>query len=74
MLWRKEEMRDKYQSGPSWTGIVRNLESMHNVRTEEETKEPMAQKRSRVGRDDTAVDSIQQYTKLGQRAHGLKGV
>ena len=44
--------------------MVRHLESVHNVRTKEEAKEVMARKRSRVGRDATAVDSIQQYTKL----------
>ena len=31
-------MRGKNQSGPSWTGVVRHLESVHNVRTEEEEK------------------------------------
>ena len=36
---------------------------MHNVRTEEEAKEAMARQRSRVRRDATGVDSIQQYTK-----------
>ena len=33
-LWRKEKMRRKNQSGPSWSGVVRHLESVHNVRTE----------------------------------------
>ena len=56
-------MRGKCQSGPSWAGVVRHLESVHNVCTEEEAKEAMARQRSRVGRDATAVDSIQQYTK-----------
>ena len=41
-LWRKEKMRGKNQSGPSWTGIVRHLESVHNVHTKEEAKEAMA--------------------------------
>ena len=59
----KGEMRGKCQSGPSWTGVVRHLESMHNVRTEKEAKEAMARQRSRVGRDATAVNSIQRYTK-----------
>ena len=62
-LWRKEKMRGKNQSGPSWTGVVRHLESVHNVRTEEEANEAMARQRSRVRRDATAVDSIQRYTK-----------
>ena len=62
-LWRKEKMRGKNQSGPSWSGVVRHLESVHNVRTEEEAKEAMARQRSRVRRDATAVDSIQRYTK-----------
>ena len=56
-------MRRKNQSGPSWTGVVRHLESVHNVRTEEEAKEAMARQRTRVRRDTTAVDCIQQYTK-----------
>ena len=56
-------MRGKNQSGPSWTGVMRHLESVHNVRTKEEAKEAMAQQQSRVGRDATAVDSIQRYTK-----------
>ena len=43
--------------------MVRQLESVHNVRIKKETKEAMARQRSRVGRDATAVDSIQQYTK-----------
>ena len=55
-------MRGKYQNGPSWTGVVRHLESVHNIRTEEEAKEAMARQRLRVGRDTTAIDSIQQYT------------
>ena len=58
-LWKKEKMRGKCQSGPSWTGVMRHLESMHNVRTKEEAKEAMARQRSRVGRDATTVDSIQ---------------
>ena len=58
-LWRKEKMRGKCQSGPSWRGVVRHLESMHNVRREEEAKEAMARQRSRVGRDAITVDSIQ---------------
>ena len=62
-LWRKEKMRGKYQSGPSWTGVVRHLESMRNVRTEEEAKQAMARQRSRVRRDTTVVNSIEQYTK-----------
>ena len=57
-------MRRRNQSGPSWSGVVRHLESVHNVRTEEEAKEAMARQRSRVRRDATAVDSIQRYTKL----------
>ena len=74
-LWRKEKMRRRNQSGPSWSGVVRHLESMHNVRTEEEAKEAMARQRSRVRRDTMAVDCIQRYTKpWGQRAHGLKSV
>ena len=52
-------MRGKNQSGPSWTGVVRHLESVHNVHTEEEAKEAMARQRSRVRRDATVVDSIQ---------------
>ena len=52
-------MRGTCQSGPCWTGVVRHLESMDNVRIEEEAKEAMARQRSRVGRDVTAVDSIQ---------------
>ena len=63
ILWRKQKMRGKCQSGPSWMGVVRHLESVHNIRTEEEAKEAMARQRSRVTRDTTAVDSIQQYTK-----------
>ena len=59
ILWRKEKMRGKNQSGPSWTGVMRHLESVHNVCTEEEAKEAMARQRSRVRRDATAVDSIQ---------------
>ena len=42
---------------------MRHLESVHNVHTEEEAKEAMARQRSRVRRDATAIDSIQQYTK-----------
>ena len=61
-LWKKEKMRGKNQSGLSWTGVVRHLQSVHNVRTEEEAKETMARQRSRVRRDATAVDSIQRYT------------
>ena len=53
-LWRKEKMRGKNQSGPSWTGVVRHLESVHNVRTEEEAKEAMARQQSRVRRDTTS--------------------
>ena len=56
-------MRGKCQSGPSWTGVVRHLESMHNVHIEEEAKEAMARQQSRVGRDATVVDSIQRYPK-----------
>ena len=41
-LWRKEKITGKCQSGPSWTVVVRHLESVHNVCTEEETKEAMA--------------------------------
>ena len=41
-LWRKEKMRGKYQRGPSWTGVVRHLESVHNICTEEEAKEAIA--------------------------------
>ena len=58
-LWRKEKMRGKCESGPSWTGVVRHLESVHNVHIEEEAKEAMARQQSRVKRDATAVDSIQ---------------
>ena len=63
ILWRKEKMRGKNQSGPSWTDAVRRLESVHNARIEEEAKEAMARQRSRVRRDAIAADSIQQYTK-----------
>ena len=55
----KGEMRRRNQSGPSWSGVVRHLESVHNVRIEQEAKEAMAQQRSRVRRDATVVDSIQ---------------
>ena len=41
-LWTKEQMRGKYQSGPSWMGAVRHLESVLNVCTEEEAKDAMA--------------------------------
>ena len=48
---------------------MRHLESVHNVRTEEEAKDVMARQRSRVRRDATVVDSIQQYTKpLGPKS------
>ena len=57
-LGRKEKMRGKCESGPSWTGVVRQLESVHNVRMEEEAKEAMARQQSRVGRDTTTDDSI----------------
>ena len=40
-LWTKEKARDKCQRGTSWMGVVRHLESMHNVHTEEEAKEAM---------------------------------
>ena len=56
-------MRGKNQSGPSSTGVVRHLESVHNVRTEEEAKEAMARQRLRIRRDATAADSIQRYNK-----------
>ena len=42
-LCTKEKVRGKCQSGPSWTGVVRHLESVHNVHIEEEVKEAMAQ-------------------------------
>ena len=32
-------MRRRNQSGLSWSGVVRHLESVHSVRTEEEAKE-----------------------------------
>ena len=35
-------MRGKNQSGPSWAGVVTHLESVYNVRIEEEAKEAMA--------------------------------
>ena len=75
-LWRKKKMRGKNQSGLSWTGVVRHLESVHNLHTEEQAKEAMARQRWRVRRDATAIDSIQQYTNTrgSQRAHGLKSV
>ena len=41
-LWRKEKMRGKYQSEPSWMGVMRHLESVHNIRTEEEAKKALA--------------------------------
>ena len=41
-LRTKEKVRGKCQSGPSWTGVVRHLESVHNVCTEDEAKEAMA--------------------------------
>ena len=67
-------MRGKCQSGPSWTGVVRHLESVHNVRIEEEAKEAMARQRLRVRRDTTAVDCIQQYTKpWGAKSPWFKG-
>ena len=55
----KREMRHRNQNGPSLSGVVRHLESMHNVRAEEEAKEAMARQQSRVRRDAIAVDSIQ---------------
>ena len=48
-------MRGKGQSAPRWTTVVRPLESVLNVRTEEEAKEAMARQRSRVGRDATRL-------------------
>ena len=62
-LWAKEKMRGKYQSGPRWIGAVRHLESVHNVPTEVEVKEAMAQKRLRVGKGATVVDSTHRYIK-----------
>ena len=60
-LWTKEKVRVKYQSGPSWTSVVRHLGSVHNVHTGEgRAKEAMAQKTIECweGRH-SAVDCIQ---------------
>ena len=43
-LWTKEKARGKYQSGPTWTGMVRHLESVHNVGIEGEAKNVMSRK------------------------------
>ena len=61
--WTKEKVRGKCQSGPSWTGMARHLESVHNVCTKEDVKEAMAWQRSRVGRDATMDNCAQRYTK-----------
>ena len=55
---------------------MRHLESVHNVRTEEEAKEAMARQRSRVRRDATAVEF---YSAIHQAVgakepHDLKSV
>ena len=68
-------MRGECQSRPRWIGVMRPLESVRNVHIEEEAKEAMSRKRSRVGRDANAVDCIKQYIKpWGQKSHNLESV
>ena len=75
ILWRKEKMRGKNQSGPSWTGVVRHLESEHNVRTEEEAKEAMHDKDRGLGGTPQRLILFRDTPSRGaQRAHGLKSV
>ena len=69
------EVTGKYQSGQSWMGAVRHLESVHNVRTKEEAKEACHQNDRGLGGTPPRLILFSDTPGRGdKRAHGLKSV